>query len=656
MDELGGGWERRSDGTWVKQSQRAHLRRRMRRALDAARLRFRAAGRTGGGATGKKGERVTVHEARLRSDSSALRDACVDAWRGFGLTDPSHERLLRRRAEQTLEIARVNGDGTTVTYLLFKLAMHRVAARHVAGLRLALADARAARGDDRGALREYRRALTEERAGWARTGRLEWAPASSLLNAARLTRVRAGDQADLDNAEGLLRAAAESTEPGSRLEDQLEDHQPGEIASANEASRRAARHDLCVLLCQSDHRDDDAIEALRSMGYRYRLSEEVLRYDLDYGAKVERWSKRKREAAMAAHEKYVRAFDGAMPATALAHLRRTFGAESGFWSQHGYHEPGCGFFSYAHALPPWNAEDVGNTHPLRSTMDAVVRRVWRVACAAFPKAKEATTAEWWAHCRPHGSGHQLHFDSDDEGKGGVIRHPICSAIVFVTGGCGGPTLVTDQTAASRKLAKRGWLVEPNAGRVAVFDGRYLHGVIPGRGPCPRLPRDHPARAGGFSPCSSDRDARRITLMVAFWADATFRCKPGGDGSDPRASFPKGSARPFPDPKLYLGDRSRPKGIDWPELFHAMHLTSMPDVVAEVHATRDDEEGGAGGGTAGGGGGGGGKPERTRWVERCATPVGRVWQDVDEAENDACFPSLALEKISSVPPYDRCFMY
>ena len=38
------------------------------------------------------------------------------------------------------------------------------------------------------------------------------------------------------------------------------------------------------------------------------------------------------------------------------------------------------------------------------------------------------------------------------------------------------------------------------------------------------------------------------------------------------------------------------------------------------------------------------------------PVGRVWQDVDEAENDACFPSLALEKISSVPPYDRCFMY
>ena len=650
MDELGGGWERRSDGTWVKQSQRAHLRRRLRRALDAARLRFRDARRSGGGAIGKKGERVTVHEARLRSDSSALRDACVDAWRGFGLTDPSHERLLRRRAEQTLDIARVNGDGTTVTYLTFKLAMHRVAARHVAGLRLALADARAARGDDRGALREYRRALTEERAGWARTGRLEWAPASSLLNAARLTRVRARDQADLDDAEGLLRAAAESTEPGNLNLEDPEDR-PGQVASVAAASRRAARHDLCVLLCQSDHRDDDAIEELRSMEYRYRLSEEVLRYDLDYGANVPR-SARAREAAMAAHGKYVRAFDGAMPATALSHLRTVFGAESRFWTQHGYHEPGCGFFSYAHRLPPWNADDVGDAHPLRSTMDAVVRRVWRVAAAAFPRAREATAAEWWAHCRPHGSGHQLHFDSDDEGKGGVIRHPICSAIVFVTGDVGGPTLVTDQTGTSKRLASRGWLVEPRGGRVAVFDGRYLHGVIPGRGPSPRLPRNHPGRAAGFFPCGrSDCDARRITLMVAFWDE--FAARPGGDGSDPRASFPKGSGRPFPDPKLYLGDRSRPKGIDWPEMFHAMHLTSMPDVVAEAAATRDDDDDEGGGG---GGGGGGGKPERTGWVERCATPVGRVWQDVDEAENDACFPSLALEKISSVPPYDRCFMY
>ena len=68
---------------------------------------------------------------------------------------------------------------------------------------------------------------------------------------------------------------------------------------------------------------------------------------------------------------------------------------------------------------------------------------------------------------------------------------------------GGPTLVTDQV-LSGNLATKGWLVLPELNRVAVFDGRYLHGVIPGRD----VPRGAPAIAG-TSP-------RRITLMVAFW--------------------------------------------------------------------------------------------------------------------------------------------
>ncbi len=41
-------------------------------------------------------------------------------------------------------------------------------------------------------------------------------------------------------------------------------------------------------------------------------------------------------------------------------------------------------------------------------------------------------AEWWAHCRRHPAGHQLHFDSDDEGTGGV-RNPIISTVIYLTG-------------------------------------------------------------------------------------------------------------------------------------------------------------------------------------------------------------------------------
>ena len=76
-----------------------------------------------------------------------------------------------------------------------------------------------------------------------------------------------------------------------------------------------------MLLCQSDYRGDDAADALTSMGYRYRLSEDVLRYDLNYGVTNVPRSLKRREKAMETHGKYVRVFDGAMPAPALHHLR-----------------------------------------------------------------------------------------------------------------------------------------------------------------------------------------------------------------------------------------------------------------------------------------------------------------------------------------------
>ena len=102
------------------------------------------------------------------------------------------------------------------------------------------------------------------------------------------------------------------------------------------------------------------------------------------------------------------------------------------------------------------------------------------------------------------TGHQLHFDSDDEGHGGV-RHPIITAIVYIGDGgeeqqpdeqqpderqpdeqqpdeqqqmqtsyTGGPTLMTDQLLGG-PLASQGWLVYPKTNRVVCFDGRFLHG-------------------------------------------------------------------------------------------------------------------------------------------------------------------------------------
>ena len=113
-----------------------------------------------------------------------------------------------------------------------------------------------------------------------------------------------------------------------------------------------------------------------------------------------------------------------------------------------------------------------------------------------------------------------HFDSDDEGRGG-IRNPIISTILYITSAdatvnemqTGGPSLVTNQKLTDIRLATKGYLAHPKPQRLVAFDGRYLHGVVPGKG---------------------YRGGRRVTLMMAFWEDIQVR-----DGDGP------GSARPFP---------------------------------------------------------------------------------------------------------------
>ena len=93
--------------------------------------------------------------------------------------------------------------------------------------------------------------------------------------------------------------------------------------------------------------------------------------------------------------------------------------------------------------------------------------------------KDVNFVEWWCHCRSHSSGHQLHFDSDDEGKGGV-RNPLYSCVLSLTEGIGGETLLTTQSTHDTTLCQEnGWLCENKVNRVMAFRGDLLHGVVPG---------------------------------------------------------------------------------------------------------------------------------------------------------------------------------
>jgi hypothetical protein len=201
--------------------------------------------------------------------------------------------------------------------------------------------------------------------------------------------------------------------------------------------------------------------------------------------------------------------DSALPPALLEHMQAGFSPEAPFWSEHNYGR--VGYFSYM-----WSLQEAPS-----NSWQQLALHVQSVAREYFPAVAEARYAELWAHCRRHPSGHQLHFDSDDEGSGGV-RNPIISTVLYLAaeppaaappsagaGPChaltaaaggeagaasgdvqpvqaqeaassavqtcvGGPTLMTDQLLGG-PLATRGWLAFPATNRLTMFDASYLHG-------------------------------------------------------------------------------------------------------------------------------------------------------------------------------------
>jgi hypothetical protein len=313
---------------------------------------------------------------------------------------------------------------------------------------------------------------------------------------ARLLREHADGDTAIGQAEELLRAAMEAAASATDEEDQ-------------QAGVRAAER-LALLLCQEGGRDAEAAGIMtRTLGCRYRLARGVLAYELP----------RRGEKAPAAPpgappaDKYVMAFDRALPAAMFEHLSGVFAPGAAFWTEHGYiHTEASDYFSYVH--------DIGA--PAANSMDEAIAHVHSVICAHIPAAAGATRAEWWAHARPHSSGHQLHYDSDKEGRDGV-RHPLATCVLYLSraaGVVGGPTLVTTQTLSSTALADAGWLAYPGHNRMCVLDSNVLHGVIPGRGVTPA------------------RGALRVTLMIAYWKDIVLRPAPAGGATG-------GAAQRFP---------------------------------------------------------------------------------------------------------------
>ena len=259
----------------------------------------------------------------------------------------------------------------------------------------------------------------------------------------------------------------------------------------------AANEKLALILCQSD-RSKDAASILKSLGYTCRLSSLVL----DYPSMDSTLSPS--EQPTGTTKPPCRIVDNFLSNDELKILQDVFlDADAAYWVDHNYQvEPPSPYFSYL--IPLNKADDFG-------FIGHVVQKCFHHLKSQFPHLNKATCVEMWAHNRPHASGHQMHFDSDNEGMGGV-RNPIISTILFLTHGTGGPSLVTNQKLTHGRLATKGWFSSAKEKRLVAFDGQVLHGVVPGT--------------------KSSGPGRRVTLMFAFWKKIKVR-----EGGGAAQTFP-----------------------------------------------------------------------------------------------------------------------
>lgn len=307
------------------------------------------------------------------------------------------------------------------------------------------------------------------------------------------------------------------------------------------------RNRLIMLLMQSG-RSEQCVVGLTQLGCKVRLASCVLNYTLPLP---------RQPSVLSSVQAPCIAADGAVPTKAFAALQAALGPlTAAYWTAHDYSvEPPSPYFSF---VLPTTPSLLAGTDESCGPLGALIASVYQLGCRRFgdERMKKVHYAELWGHNRPHASGHQLHYDSDDEGRDG-IRNPIVSSVLFLLGDVGGPTLVTTQRLADKQLCEHGWLCYPKEGRTLVFDGSVLHGVIPGR---------------GVSPCVGQR---RVTVMVALWETIQVR---NGDGP--------GSARPFPSttPKAqWVRDLTTyPKGVKASSPIHVTTLdVATPEELPQV---------------------------------------------------------------------------
>lgn len=423
------------------------------------------------------------------------------------------------------------------------------------------------------------------------------AAALALCRHARQRWLSATTARDLDDVEQMYRQAlnAKRKAPvdgtvvvGTTTKRRKRASSNNNVAALSPSDYRKAGERLSLLYLQSG-RPERAQKGLEYLGFTCRLAERVLNYypspppyenDGGGGGGRSRPKQQRRATATTPHQQQQPkhppqrppcvVLDDFLTTAELLHLQHAFlDPSASYWTDHNYSvEPPSPYFSYVMEL---SENKDGNDGDGYGFIGHLARKVWRCPRlrSQFPRLMQQQQqqqqrrrhqnnhiyVEVWAHNRPHASGHQLHFDSDDEGRGKTVRNPIMSTILYLSGNgaddgndggndggtnnnnhgrrsslggvVGGPSLITNQRLDSTRLATKGWLAHGMPRRMVAFDGQVLHGVVPGKGVVV-------IGGGGCGGGGGGDGGRRVTLMMAFWEDIQIR-----PGTNP------GSARPWP---------------------------------------------------------------------------------------------------------------
>jgi hypothetical protein len=112
--------------------------------------------------------------------------------------------------------------------------------------------------------------------------------------------------------------------------------------------------------------------------------------------------------------------------------------------------------------------------PPRLLFEQVIQQLRR----HVPQGNEFVGAEWWFRATSTDMNFPFHFDRDEAIRGSIVS-PDLASILYLSN-VGGPTLILEATPTRRAAPKVGTAIHPRAGRLGVFPGAFLHGVLPGQ--------------------------------------------------------------------------------------------------------------------------------------------------------------------------------